>query len=152
MDLCDDIYVCVEEYNLLEALAASFVSTSHRHRRTQRLKISHVQNSENDVRVSSCFNLNIRSYISIRPPPECLAIPRHTLFFAEGYHRSAFITANYKESTKYFSVSALGSELEQLCKDYDLDFTRLSNDEFVSVLEHFALVKYQSYIDLMANI
>lgn len=70
MDLCDDIYVCVEEYNLLEALAASFVSTSHRQRRTQRLKISHVQNSENDVRVSSCFNLNIRSYISIRPPPD----------------------------------------------------------------------------------
>ena len=90
MDLCDDIYVCVEEYNLLEALAASFVSTSHRQRRTQTLKISHVQNSENDVRVSSCFNLNIRSYISIRPPPECLAIPRHTLFFAEGYHRSPF--------------------------------------------------------------
>ena len=52
VDLCDDIYVCAEEYNLLEALAASFISTSHRHKRTQRLKISHVQNSENDVRVS----------------------------------------------------------------------------------------------------
>ena len=74
------------------------------------------------------------------------------LFFAKGYHHCAFITANYKESTKYFSVSALGSELEQLCKDYDLDFTRLSNDEFISVLEHFALPEYQSYIDLMANI
>lgn len=39
-----------------------------------------------------------------------------------------------------------------MCKDYDLDFTRLSNYEFISVLEHFALPEYQSYIDLMANI
>ena len=81
------------------------------------------------------------------------------LFFAKGYHHCAFITANYKESRKYFeeqlkkiNVIALGSELEQLSKYYDLDFSRLKNDEFVYVLEHFALPEYNSCRVLMANI
>ena len=62
------------------------------------------------------------------PLPEGLAIPRHTLFFSEGYHRCAFIIASYKQSRKYFNtttktvnLNALGSELEQMSKDYDLD-------------------------------
>ena len=81
------------------------------------------------------------------------------LFFAEGYHRCAFITANYKESRKYFeeqlkkvNVIALGSELEQLSKYYDLDFSRLKIDEFVYVLEHFSFPEYNIYRVLMANI
>jgi len=118
-------------------------------KRTQRLKINHVQNSENDVGVSPGFNVNIGKYISTIPP-EGLTIPKHTLFFAEGYHRCAFLTANYKESRKYFSpqfkkvkVSSLRSEFEKLSKDYDLDFTRLSNEEFVSLLKHSASPEFQ---------
>ena len=120
VDLCDDVFVCIEENNLLEALAAPVVTTSHRFRLTETLEISHVQNSENDVRVSPGFNVNIGRYISMAPP-EGLAIPKHTLFFAEGYHRCAFLTANYKRSRQYISTqskkinaSALGFELEQM--------------------------------------
>jgi len=71
------------------------------------------------------------------------------VFFAGGYHRCAFITANYQRSRKYFdthikivNVSALGSELEQLSRDYDLDFTRFNDDEFVSLLKHSAVLEY----------
>ena len=57
--------------------------------------------------------------------PKGLAIPKHTLFFADGYHICAFLTAIYKWLIKYFSnqlkkvnVSALRFELEQMCKEY----------------------------------
>ena len=84
-----DVFMCVEEHNLLEALVASVATISHRLRRTRRLKISHFQ------RVSIGFNVNIGRYFSMAPP-EGLAIPKHTLFFADGYHICAFITAIYK--------------------------------------------------------
>jgi hypothetical protein len=158
VDLCDDIFPCVEEHNILEALSASVATTSRRLRRTQRLKISHVQNSENDVRVSSGFNVNIRRYISTTPP-EGLAIPKHTFFFVEGFHRCAFLTAKYKRSRKYFSTqlkkvnaSALGFEMEKMSKDYDLDFTRLNNEEFVSLLKYSAFPEFESYTDLVNSI
>ena len=77
----------------------------------------------------------IGKYINMTPP-EGLKLPKHTLLFAEGYHRCVFLTAKYKQSRKYFSpqfkkvnVSSLRSEFEKLSKDYDLDFTRLSNEE-----------------------
>ena len=92
-------------------------------------------------------------------PPEGLAIPKHTLFFADGYHRCAFLTTIYKWLIKYFSnqlkkvnVSALGFELEQMCKEYDLDFRRLGNDDFFSLLKHSALPEFQIYIDLPNSI
>ena len=80
-----DVFVCIQEHNLLEALVASVATISHRLRQTQRLKISHFQR----------FNVNIGRYFSMAPP-EGLAIPKHTLFFADGYHRYAFLTAIYK--------------------------------------------------------
>ena len=97
--------------------------------------------------------------ISVWIPLEGLAIPKNTLFFADGYHRCAFLTAIYKRLIKYFSnqlkkvnVSAPGFELEQMCKEYDLDFRRLGNDDFFSLLKHFALLEFQIYIDLPNSI
>ena len=133
-----DVFVCVEKHNLLEAVVASVATISHRLRRTQRLKISHFQR----------FNVNIGRYFSMAPP-EGLAIPKHTLFFEDGYHRCAFLTAIYKRLIKYFSnqlkkvnVSALGFELEQMCKEYDHDFRRLGNDDFFSLLKHSASSRF----------
>jgi hypothetical protein len=161
VDLCDDIYVCVEDHNLLETPAVPVATTSlhTRSRRTQKLKIGHVQNSENDVTVSSGFHVNIGRYIST-PTTEGFAImPKQTLFFAEGYHRCAFLTANYKGSRKFMNpqikkvpVDALASELQQLSKGYDLDFTRLGSDDFVSLLVNSALPESQSYKELMGSI
>jgi len=81
------------------------------------------------------------------------------LFFAEGYHRFAFLTANYKQPRKYLcpriikvNTDALGSELKQLSNEYDLDFTRLSNDEFVSLLKYSELPESKSYTKLENSI
>jgi hypothetical protein len=133
-------------------------TTSRRPRRNHRLKISHVQNSENDIRVSSGFNVNIRRYISVSPL-EDLAIPKHTFFFVEGFHRCAFLIAKYKWSRNYFgtqlkkvNANALGFDMEQMFKDYDVDFTRLNNEEFVSLLNYSAFPKFESYTNLVNSI
>ena len=94
VDLCDDVFVCVEENNILEAMYDFFTTTSLILKQTQRLKINHVQNSKNDVSVSSGLKVNIGRYINMNPP-EDLAIPKHALFFVEGYNRCDFITTNY---------------------------------------------------------
>ena len=94
VDLCDDVYVCVEDHNLLAATPADSVvsgttSLRTRPRRTEKLKIGRVRNSENDVTVSSGFHLNIGRHISTMQP----SMPKQTLFFAEGYHRCAFLNS-----------------------------------------------------------
>jgi hypothetical protein len=92
-------------------------------------------------------------------PPEGLEIPKHTFFFAEGINRCVFLTAKYKSSRKYFStqlkkvnVSALRLEMEKMSKDYDLDFTRLDNEEMVSLLKYYEFLEFKSYTSLVNSI
>eukprot|EP01018_Ginkgo_biloba_P007841 Gb_06198 [translate_table: standard] len=157
VDLCDNVYACIGEYNLFQALAASAASACHKRRRTQKLKISHVQNSENDVKISPGFSVNILTRgMEIISMPEGAAKPKHSLFFTEGYHRFAFVSASYKKPQSYVKTyskkvkaDALLSEIEVWSKDYDLDFNRLSNEDLVCLLTHSQLPEYQAYSDMM---
>lgn len=60
------------------------------------------------------------------------------LFLDKGYHYCAFPSACYKPAKKYVKTSwkknkldALGYELKELSNCYDLDYTRLSNEELI---------------------
>ncbi|GLJ12791.1 hypothetical protein SUGI_0197900 [Cryptomeria japonica] len=159
VDLCDDVYACVEGNELFDSLAAYVANKSRRRRRTERLKISHVQNSENDVKISCGWSVDVQRFMTDAKPPEGLMTPECALFFAEGYHRCAFLSACYKPAKKFVKTSgkkikldALRSELEELSNCYDLDYTRLSNEEFLLLLKHSKMPEYQSYEDLMKSI
>lgn len=109
------------DHSLLATPAASVATTSLNTgpRRTQILKIGHVQN---DVTVSSGFHVNTRRHISTTPVTEGVRImPIQTMFFTEGYHRCAFLTLNCRESRNYIEtqrrngrVATLASELLSL--------------------------------------
>ena len=77
------------------------------------------------------------------------------MLFVEGYHRCAFLTANYRGSRnsvkaqkKNGQVGALSSELQTSSKDYDLDYTRLSNVDFICLLKYATFLESQSYTKL----
>ncbi|GLJ12793.1 hypothetical protein SUGI_0197940 [Cryptomeria japonica] len=161
VDLCDDVYVCIEEKDVFDSLTAFVANKSHRRRRTERLKISHVRNSENDVKVSSGWSVSIQKFTmgAFAIAHEGAMVPDRPLFFAEGYHRCAFLSACYKPAKKYvkpnwkkIKVEALCSELQNFSKYYDLDFTKLPDEEFVLLLKHSKMPEFKNYEDLMHSI
>eukprot|EP01018_Ginkgo_biloba_P000786 Gb_23347 [translate_table: standard] len=153
VDLCDNVYACIEA-------PATFMASACHKRRTQKLKISHVQNSENDVKISPRFSVNILTRdMEIVSTPEGVAKPKHSLFFIEGYHQFAFVSASYKKPQSYVKayskkvkVDALLSKIEVWSKDYDLDFNKLSNKDSVCLLTHSQLPEHQVYCDMMNSI
>eukprot|EP01018_Ginkgo_biloba_P033752 Gb_25339 [translate_table: standard] len=151
VELCDYVHVCVEGNYPFDALIASAKSACSKQKRTQRLQISHVKNSENDVKISPGFNVRIDRQLDITSTD---VIPTlHNTFFCEGYYRCSFLTAEYKaprihrttEMLKAVKASDLRNLIDKWALEYDIDFCRLSNDHFISLLKYCKLPEYYKY-------
>ena len=85
--------MCVEGYYPFEAATSLSRTTSSKGRRTKKLQISHVKNSENDVRLSDGFNVAIDRQFKKSAPPVNAAQAVGSVVLCDGYNRCAFLTA-----------------------------------------------------------
>ncbi|GLJ34389.1 hypothetical protein SUGI_0691410 [Cryptomeria japonica] len=149
VELCDSVYVCMEGSYPFQALAASATSASSKAKRTRRIQVSSVKNSENDVELFPGYSLRIDGgangrKFSAGATANVAAVNNYyrTVVFCEGYQHCCFLTTEKRSprtSKKQEELSMKASEFANTLKTWssacNVDYSRLSNEQFINLLE-----------------
>lgn len=166
VELCDTVYVCVEGIYPFEALAASAKNASLKAKRTRKIQVSSVKNSENDVQLMPGYNLRIdgganRNKSSLGETANDAVVNNYngTVVFCEGYQRCCFLTTEKRcprasEKTEELSMKAseFGNTLEIWSSTSNVDYSRLSNEQFINLLERCQPQEFENYTKLKESL
>ncbi|XP_057849503.2 uncharacterized protein LOC131060344 [Cryptomeria japonica] len=167
VELCDTVHVCVKESYRFEALAASATSTSAKAKRTKRIEVSSVKNSENDVELMPGYNVRIDGGAYSENDVELLPgnnvqIANNcngTAIICEGYHHCCFLTTEKsvpRKSTKTEEETVKASEfcnrLKSWLSGFNVVYSRLSNEQFVELLKNCQPQDFQIYTKFKESI
>jgi hypothetical protein len=157
VELSDYLYVCVQGYYPFEPSVSWARTASSKGRRTKKLQINHVKNAENDVRFSDGFNVAIARQFKKLATPVNAAQALGNVVLCDGYNRCAFLTAEYMppgvskmpEAKTLKGNNQLSSQINSWLKDGDLNFCRMDNKHFVSLLQFGKFPRYDEYCNFM---
>ncbi|GLJ34377.1 hypothetical protein SUGI_0691170 [Cryptomeria japonica] len=151
VELCDSVYVCVNGSYPFEALAASAASASSKATRTRRIQVSSVKNSENDVEFLPGYKVGIDRGEESKKSSN---LNNHdgVMVFCEGYHRCCFLTTEKRvprKTRKIEEVSMKASEFRKTLESWsavcNVDYTRLSNEQFIVLLQNCQPQEFDNY-------
>ncbi|GLJ34364.1 hypothetical protein SUGI_0690960 [Cryptomeria japonica] len=159
VELCDTVYVCVQGSYSFEALATAAAKPSSKDERTINIQVTKVKSSANDVELSPGYIVRIdvgakNKKSSLEPTANAAVLNNNdeTVVFCEGYHRCCFLIAEKRAprtTTKVEEVSVkasgLGNMLQIWSSASNVDYSRLSNEQFVDVLKNCQPQNFESY-------
>ncbi|GLJ34394.1 hypothetical protein SUGI_0691510 [Cryptomeria japonica] len=155
VELCQCVRICLGGNYPFEALPASAVNTCCRAKHTRKIQVTSVKSSENDLELLSGFKLSIDPKVQTRvfPPAQnaSMAVVRDdsSAIFCEGYYRCCLLTREYRVSTGIeavtFKASEVGNKLQEWSLESNVDYTRLENNQFVSLLDCYKPREYEEY-------
>lgn len=163
-ELCDSVHICLDSPELGKLLTDSESALVNK-KRTQRLKISVVKASENDLKFLPGWKkqLPLRRKDVGRPVNESAAQSGLTadhvdiidVQFTEGNNRSAVLVAtprppkmSLKSESKTVKIRDVPELVRKWQATYHLDARDLDNQEFTLLLEHGQLEGYKGLCDL----
>ncbi|KAH9293448.1 hypothetical protein KI387_041354, partial [Taxus chinensis] len=156
VELCDSIHVCVGGEPQFGALAAVAKTAALKRKRTKRLQINHLKNTEDGCNLSNGFSVQRNRDIQILPPTTVSTVSDNYIF-SEGFYRCVLLTRDYSVSKASrreeltTNSEMLKSLLENWMKSSDVDFNMLSNEDFLCLLKIVQSSAYDDYCKWKEN-
>ncbi|XP_057849508.2 uncharacterized protein LOC131060346 [Cryptomeria japonica] len=166
VELCDRVYVCMEGSYPFEAMAASAIGASRRPKPIKQIQVIRVKNSVDDVELMPGYSLRIdggaKSKESSSEPSENVQFVNNyngTAVFCEGYHHCCFLTAEKRaprNSTKVEEVSMKASGFANMLESWssasNVDYSRLSSEQFIKFIEYCQPQEFEKYLKLKESL
>ncbi|XP_057831411.1 uncharacterized protein LOC131042113 [Cryptomeria japonica] len=159
VELCQCVHICLGGNYPFEALAASAINTYSKAKRTRKIQVTSVKNSENDLELLPGFKMSIdpevktNKFWPVQNAGMAVVTDDSSVIFCEGYYRCCLLTRYYRASTRTsiqtqavtLKASELGDKLREWSLESTVDYTRVNNKQFISLLECCHPREYEEY-------
>ncbi|GLJ34392.1 hypothetical protein SUGI_0691490 [Cryptomeria japonica] len=106
VELCQCIHICLGGNYPFEALAASAINTHSKAKRTRKIQVTSVKNSENDLELLPRFKVSIdpevktQKFWPVQNVGMAIVSDEGSAIFCEGYYHCYLLTRYYRASTR----------------------------------------------------
>lgn len=158
VELCDTVHICLDSLGLRPLLISASKSTSEKRTRTQRLKISMVKASENDLKFLPGWEDELP--LQVKEPPvrsrqTPVSVDVKDVQFTEGYFRAAVLVAtprpirmSVRKDSTFVEIQDVPKHVAHWQTKHNLDARDLDDTEFTALLKYAKLEGYQGLCDL----